>query len=282
MERVAFLVESTGERITCLLNPEHVVHRRLAGLSRPSAGSGVVTGSAVGDALLLHTGGGRTELDLDLLFDVDLVPTPVPVAALPPRPDDPASPDAPAPLPAAPSPPRDVRDLTRALWNLAENGDGGDPRRVPQVRFVWGKAWNVLAVVESLSERLERFDASGTPGRSWLRMRLVRVPDPAPAAPGDGDVSGGEVPGEDALAAAVENPLALHEVVGAGWAGVGDGGGAEQASVGGETLPEIAAAHYGDRPWLWRWIAEANGLDDVVWPAAGAQLIIPPAPEDLP
>ena len=45
MERVAFIVERTGERIDCLLNPDTVVVRRSAGLresrcqssARPSA-----------------------------------------------------------------------------------------------------------------------------------------------------------------------------------------------------------------------------------------------------
>ena len=32
MERVAFVVESTGERLGCLLNPESLVLRRLAGI----------------------------------------------------------------------------------------------------------------------------------------------------------------------------------------------------------------------------------------------------------
>ena len=33
MERVAFLIEETGERIACLLNPESLVVRRIAGAS---------------------------------------------------------------------------------------------------------------------------------------------------------------------------------------------------------------------------------------------------------
>lgn len=32
MERVAFLIEPTGERLGCLLNPESVILRRAAGL----------------------------------------------------------------------------------------------------------------------------------------------------------------------------------------------------------------------------------------------------------
>ena len=51
MERVAFLLERTGERIACLLNPESLVLRRRAGLrSRQSAG-GLVTGAELADDL---------------------------------------------------------------------------------------------------------------------------------------------------------------------------------------------------------------------------------------
>ena len=71
MERIAFLVDATGERIDCLVNPETLVVRRLAGV-RPAALPGAVVGGGVDDTLLF-TGGGRTELVLDLLFDVDLV-----------------------------------------------------------------------------------------------------------------------------------------------------------------------------------------------------------------
>ena len=76
MERVAFIVEETGERITCMLNPEHIVQRRIAGLAPRRSGSGIVAGPARSDSPLLHTGGGRTEIELQLLFDVDLLPPP--------------------------------------------------------------------------------------------------------------------------------------------------------------------------------------------------------------
>ena len=155
MERVTFLVADTGSRISCLLNPEKLVRRRLAGLRTAVSGSGVLAGPAASDDVLISTGGGRTELDLELLFDVELTPAQ-----------------------AAPAAAVDVRDLTKPLWDLAENG----PTRTgpAAVRFCWG-LWNVLCVVTAVAEQLERFDASGTPGRSWLTMRLVRVPDPIPA-----------------------------------------------------------------------------------------------------
>jgi hypothetical protein len=41
MERVAFLLERSGERISCLLNPENLEARRTAGVRtrRPAAAS---------------------------------------------------------------------------------------------------------------------------------------------------------------------------------------------------------------------------------------------------
>jgi Contractile injection system tube protein len=281
MERIAFIIEATGERISCMLNPEHIVHRRIAGLAPRRSGSGVVTGPARSDSPLLHTGGGRTELDLELLFDVDLVPKPVvpvapvavPTAAAAEGAEGAATPPASPPRPPAP-PRRDVRDYTRPLWNLAEN-TGGEQRRVPEVRLVLGKAWNMLAVVESLAERFERFDASGTPGRSWLRMRLVRVPDPNPPAPPEASAST-PIPDAAAAAGAARAPDTVHVVIGAGPPAEGE------PPTGGETLPELAARYFGGRSALWRWIAEVNLLDDdVVWPEPGRELLIPPPPEAL-
>lgn len=267
MERVAF-IKTNGERISCMLNPEDIVQRRSAGLAPRRSGSGVSSGPLLSDTPLLHTGGGRTEVELQLLFDVDLLPPPL---------------ESPLPVPAStdegavapPAPPvrrRDVRDHTRPLWDLAENSDD-EGRGVPPIRFVLGKEWTMLAVVESLAERFERFDTSGTPGRSWLTMRLVRVPDPNPPATGDaGPVT---IPDAAAAAAASTMPIAVHTVIGAGPAADGEG------PAGGETLPELAARYFDGRSALWRWIADVNLLDDVVWPDPGRELIIPPPPEAL-
>lgn len=159
MERVAFLVEESGERIRCLLNPETLVVRRLAGVQTRRAAGGLLTGAQLTDNPLLFTGGGTTELQLDLLFDVSLAGSSI-------NSDN-------------------VRDLTRPLWNLAENTGAGElARRPPQVRFLWGKFWDIPGVVVAVAERLEYFAASGAPGRSWLRLRLLRVNEalPGPAA----------------------------------------------------------------------------------------------------
>ena len=156
MERIAFLVEPTGERIPCLLNPESVVLRRRAGIV-PRRVEDAPIGAAGGQDSLLLTGGGSTELTLDLLFDVELAPDA--------RPDD------------------DVRRLTRPLWELSEGRGGLTGAKPRLVRMVWGKAWNLLGAVSAVAERLEHFSAAAVPRRSWLRMRLMIVQEPS----GDAD-----------------------------------------------------------------------------------------------
>lgn len=161
MIRAAFLVESTGEQLSCMLNPSELVFRRAAGLAQRPALSELAgsLGDRALDHPLLFTGGGTTELDLDLVFDVSIPGSTV-------RSDD-------------------VRDLTRPLWQLTENIETEDGlARPPTVRFVWGKAWNFPGVVAAVAERFETFDVDGVPRRSWLRLKLIRVDEQTtPAVP---------------------------------------------------------------------------------------------------
>lgn len=114
METIAFLVEETGEQIFCLLNPETVVMTRTAGVEARQSSGGRLTGSGLADDPLLFTGGGRTELKLDLLFDIDLLPVNLEAS--------------------------DVRQLTRRIWALAENSaEVQRQRRPPLVRVLWGR-----------------------------------------------------------------------------------------------------------------------------------------------
>lgn len=150
MERVAFLIEDTGEHIGCLLNPETVVMTRTAGVEARRSSGGRLTGAGLADDPLMFTGGGRTELKLDLLFDVDLAPTNVEVS--------------------------DVRQLTRPIWALAENSAEVDRQlRPPLVMLLWGLAWSIPGVITEVAERFDRFDADGSPLRSWLRLTFVRI-----------------------------------------------------------------------------------------------------------
>ncbi len=154
MERVAFLVEETNERLGCLLNPASLVMRRMAGILPRNSVGGQFTGSGLRDDPLLYTGGGTTIIELHLLFDVGLAGSTIQS--------------------------NDVRDLTGPLWNLAENTQSASgSRRPPLVRFVWGKAWNIPGIVAAVAERLEEFAADGVPQRSWLSMRFWRVNEEA-------------------------------------------------------------------------------------------------------
>jgi hypothetical protein len=172
MERAAFLIEDGGgqvarARISCLLNPNRLLLRRVAGLRPRQSLGGVLTQEGLSDDPLLQTGGGVTELRLDLLFDVNLPETWVTMA-------DSEAQDR----------PRDVRDLTQPLWALAENQPRpGAVAGPPQVRFVWGKVWDFPGHVAAVAERFECFAAEGVPQRSFLRMRLLRASERPTAGP---------------------------------------------------------------------------------------------------
>jgi hypothetical protein len=266
MERVSFLVEATGVRIPCLLNPESVVVRRAGAVRYATSGGTPVTGTGLLDDPILVTGGGRTELELDLLFDVSLVPPALSAVAG----------TGPSQQVVA-----DVRDLTLPLWRLAENtATGGRGSRAgtdgtyggpPLVRFVWGKAWNVPGVIARIAERLERFAPDGSPQRSWVRLLLLRSgevtlpPAPPPLAPdvlsdaGEAAVTG---PGSTPLAGA---PGArVIEVV--------------ATSGSGRRLDDIAAEVYEGRAWMWRYLAAANAIANPPWVPAGTRLVVPPRP----
>lgn len=242
MERVAFLLEPGGERIRALLNPETLVIRRTAGLrSRRSLGGAVAGGGPIDDALLF-TGGGSTELLLELLFDVSLLGSSIQT--------------------------EDVRDLTQPLWRLAENsveeGGFGRPQRM---RLVWGKRLSEPGVIASIAERLEHFTPSGAPRRSWLRLRMLRVDEagteaaPPPVSPG--------LTAEQVTAGLPPESFEAHEVLGAG----GEPG---QPPVAGQRLDELAHQYYGDSS-LWRLVASLNGIADPMKVPAGTVLQLPPA-----
>lgn len=236
MERVAFLVEQTNEMLTCLLNPETLVLRRVSGVRvRQSIGS-LMTGAQLSDDPLLFTGGGRTELDLELLFDTQISGSSITT--------------------------EDVRDLTGPLWNLSENIVGTDAyRQPPLVRLIWGRRWNIPGVIASISEHLDYFTSEGSPQRSWLKMRMIRVREinaPVPELP---DQTVTEVPLEeiDLEAELAEENIRYHPV------------------VEGDRLDAIAFTYYGN-PSYWRLLASYNDVDTPFALTPGTILSIPPAP----
>ncbi len=244
MERVAFLVEETGVRVSCLLNPPSLTVRRTAGVQVRRSTGGMLTGTGLADDPLLYSGGGRTEMEIDLLFDVTLAGSTI-VSD-------------------------DVRDLTRPLWDLAENASAERGHgRPPLVRLVWGKAWNVPGIVAAVAERLEQFTPAGEPQRSWLRLRLLRVGEPPPRPP-----TPPLPPHAISLApetlAVPEDQIIVHEVVGGEEDDAGEGEG-----VSGERLDEIAARYYGE-PGLWRLLAAYNDIADPTHIPPPRLLRVPP------
>lgn len=245
MERIAFLVEHTGVRLSCLLNPESLVIRRTAGIRPRARAAGQLTRVDVRHQELIYTGGGTTELQLDLLFDVTLAGSSIAT--------------------------EDVSDLTRPLVELAENSVAvNGSRRPPLVRFVWGKSWNILGVVTTIAERLEYFTADGVARRSWLRMRLLRVDEveertttpasagPLPVVSSQTRIAPEQARGHQLLGAVPDRDLATAS-----------GGPAT------ERLDEVAQRHYGD-PRYWRIIATLNDIEDPTRVPAGKVLNVPP------
>lgn len=223
-----------------MLNPETLSVRRVAGVHSRQSLRGPLAGAALTDDPLLYTGGGKTELTLDLLFDLGVGGSSV-------------STD-------------DVRDLTRPLVELAqaapaENGYS-EP---PVVRFVWGKSWNIPGVVAAVSERLEQFTSEGTAQRSWLRMRFLRIAETPDTATPPAEFENPETPLELDIP---PEDLTVHEVM-AGGPSEPEGGGSN------ERLDEIANRVYGDSRF-WRLIANFNQLENPLELSAGRLLRLPP------
>lgn len=245
MERVAFLLEDSGEHIGALLNPESVVMSRTAGVEPRRSAGGRLAGSGLADDPLLFTGGGRTEVRLDLLFDTDLAPGPTPVT--------------------------DVRVLTRPIWQLAENSVQVDrQRRPPSVRFVWGRAWNVPGVVSEVAERFDRFAPDGSPLRSWLRLLFVRVGDAADTERDQADQLQTRLPPVDLTAPAVGTLTVL-----------GDGRPGPEVDTGADGVVRVPPVQLGllsqaafGTPLLWKSLLEYNDVDD---PAAFAGTLAVPS-----
>lgn len=246
MERVAFLVDDSGERIDCLLNPETVAVTRLAGIRPRGTGSGQLTGVGLADDPLVFTGGGRTEITLDLLFDIELVEPEIR--------------------------PADVRSLTRRLWMLAENSaeDRGSVRP-PLVRLVWGKSWNVPGVIAAVAERFDAFDADGTPRRSWLRMKLIRVTESSAQAQAAFDDKLAAAQAEAAAQAVANTDPAAPptEAVRA----IGDG--KSDPDYTGVRFDLLSTDALGS-PFMWRLLAEHNRINDPLKVPSGTVLTVPP------
>jgi hypothetical protein len=245
MERVAFLIEETGERISCMLNPETLTVRRAAGVQTRRSLSGNLTGVGLTDDTLLYTGGGMTELFLELLFEVTFTDN----ATITP----------------------DVRSLTSPLWKLAENSQTNESYGRPAlVRFIWGKSWNIPGVVAAVSEHLDFFDSTGIPLRSWLKMRFLRVTEQlkeeVERAPLPVDMFPNQSLPDDLAKEAqtvTETPNAEVKI---------------HQYIAGQRLDQLVREYYGfyGHPSLWRLIASYNGISDPLNIEVGRIIQFPP------
>lgn len=243
MERVAFIIEETGECLGCMLNPQSLVARRSAGVQPRQSVGGLLTGTELADDPLLYTNGGRTELTLQLVFDVT--------------------------LPGSSIETTDVRDLTRPLWNLAENNQQtGTYKRLPLCRFGWGKQWDFTGVITAVAERLESFTTLGKPRRSWLTLAMQRVKNLAPATEETTSLltaASEQVPSEGAKSG---DAIAIRKDV------AGDRTTIEVGTASGERLDQLAHRYYGDVS-LWRRLALYNDIDNPMDVSSGFHLEVP-------
>jgi len=250
LERAVFVIEPSGERVSCALNPNQLVFRRATGFVPRRSLAGAFTSARAADDTLLFTGGAVTELLVDLLFDVS--------------------------LPGSSSATQDVSELTKPLWNLAEQATFDSGYRQPSyARFIWGKSWNFLAVVTSAAQRFERFAADGTPRRAWLRLRLVRVPEIQTT---DG---AGVVPvGAEGTTLAVATDAVEGEPPPTPAAEPTPEAGAEAPPAEDQPIQriDVLAFQNGLAPALWRAIAAASGILDPLNVPWGQPLRLPPPP----
>jgi len=244
MDRVAFQLQDPDVRLGCLLNPDSLVIRRRAGIRPRFCSGSLVAGASMKDDSLLFTGGGSTWLDLDLLFDVSLAGSSITS--------------------------NDVRDVTRPLWELAENRpDRLAQDRLPRCLFFWGAHCIIAGVVSAVAERLESFTAEGIPRRSWLRLRLVRVDESASA---EETVPASNIDMLDLLEKGgeeIQGDILVHEVVGGGISAEDEDG-----CGSGERLDQLAYRYLGD-PARWRELAIFNNIDNPLCLSAGFALEIP-------
>lgn len=241
MERVAFLIEETNERLSCLLNPENVVMRRTAGVKPRETEGGQINAAGLDDAPLVSTGGGRTEIEMDLLFDIELAGSSIRT--------------------------QDVRDLTRPFWDMTRTSTSRTGQ-LPIVRFIWGKYWNIPGVVVSVAERLEDFMPNGAARRSWLRLKMVRVEENAFALATAARSAAAPIPPDffnhngvtealsNAASSVTEEEARYHEV------------------LAGDRLDTLAMLYYKD-PKYWRMLARVNNIRDPNRLTPGTVLLVP-------
>lgn len=281
MERVAFLIEETGERVFAMINPAELTLERQSGIRMRQRHERPLACARRSDDPMIYVGGGITDLKLNLLFDVDLLSRTSPSFSRPPdfrthlqasateaRTPPAASPEgersvgetAPAGSPGEPLSIKDVRNLSGPLWRLAENYVGDElSDGPPGVHFIWGAAWNLPCIAISIAERFDQFSPDGTPRRSWVRIHLRRTRLPTrPARMPDLSVSRPRATGAGKRAASLPESVLLADPVAS-------------------SRPDLVCESiYGDMSLLHS-LLEFNNIDDFWALELGHTLITPPA-----
>lgn len=252
MDRICFLIEATGERLSCMLNPETLEINRTTGVSTLRSLGGHCGGVEANDDPVFYGGGGRTEMRLDLLFDISLAGSSV-VST-------------------------NVRDLTAPLWRLTENNaERGLAGNLPLVRIIWGQSWNLLGIITAVAERFDYFSAEGNPQRSWLSLKFRRVSDPElPPEPAPLEGEDAALLAEMCAAGEADSTTPTLEIAGAGTAAS-----EESEPLRTDRLDDLAAQIYGNASW-WRFLAMVNGIASPLELTAGSTLLTPPAPTTSP
>lgn len=145
---------------------------------------------------------------------------------------------------------KDVRtEYTDAIWKLAlvnkDKKDSVTGRSQPPVcEFEWGSVWSFKCVITQISQKFTLFAEDGTPTRATMSLTLKQVEDPS-EQPAQNPTSGG-------LAGVRTHTVRERD-----------------------TLDFIASQEYGSASH-WRYIAEANGIDDPLRLTPGMVLLLPP------
>ncbi|MDA8219103.1 MAG: hypothetical protein M0Z94_15975 [Dehalococcoidales bacterium] len=145
--------------------------------------------------------------------------------------------------------PKDVRLQTNSLWRMMlisplkidPRTQKGEP---PMCEFRWGAMWSFQAVIMNLEQTFTMFLPDGTPVRASVRVTFQQAAEVG-RFPGQNPTSGG-VAGQR-----------VHLV------------------SEGETIDNIAFQEYGDAKH-WRYLADANRLEDVRRLRSGQTLVVPP------
>ncbi len=143
---------------------------------------------------------------------------------------------------------RRTSDRIRALMDVDEDArDNTTSRgRPPMVEFRWGRIWSFRAVISRLTETCTLFRENGTPVRATLNVTFLQARE------------AGTYP--------AQNPTTM-----------GTSGYKHWIVREGDTIDWIAFREYGDAAG-WRYIADANDLDDPGHLRPGAALAIPLVP----